>query len=98
MSDSDQLLNRHRLNDGAVVKTIDRTIGKVHVTPPGGATDSIPQRGSLDCVRCSIRLMSRSQVSLSVLRKGVIIDVGHAVIVFVALGVSAHPLLLGIGC
>lgn len=42
--------------------------------------------------------MSRSRVSLGVLRKGVIIDVGHLVIVFVALGVSAHPLLLGIGC
>ena len=50
-----------------VVKAIDRTIGKVHITPPGGAADSIPQRGSLDCVRCSIRLMSRSRVSLDVI-------------------------------
>jgi len=81
----------------SVVKAIDRTIGKVHVTPPGGAANSTPQRGSLDCVRCSTRLMSRSQVSLGVLWNGVIIDVGHVVIVFVALGVSSHPLLLGIG-
>lgn len=74
----------------AVVKAIDRTIGKVHVTPPGGVADNTPsQRGSLDCARCSTRLMSRSRVSLNVFRRAVVIDVGRAVIVFVALGVSA---------
>jgi hypothetical protein len=75
----------------AVVKAIDRTIGKVRVTSSGRAADSTPQRGSLDCARYSIRLMSRSQVSLDVLRKAVVIDVWCVVIVFVALGVSAHP-------
>jgi len=99
VSNSDQWPNRHRLNDtGAVVKAIDRTIGKVHVTLPGGAADSTSQRGSPDCVRCSIRLMSKSQVSLNVYREAVVIDAGRVVIVFVALGVSAYPVLLGIGC
>ena len=77
-----------------VVKAIDRTIGKVHVTPPGRVADCTSQRGSLDCVRCLIRLMSKSQVGLNIHRYAVVIDAGRAVIVFVALGVSAHPVLL----
>ena len=77
-----------------VVKAIDRTIGKVYVTPSSEAADSIFQRGFPDYARYSIRLMNKFQVSLGVkYRKAIIADIWCTVIVFVALGVCTRDSL-----
>ena len=77
-----------------VVKAIDRGIGKVYVTPSSGTAYSVLQRGFPDCVRCSIRLMSKSQVGLGAKSpKAIIVDIRCIVIVFVALGVSTRDSL-----
>lgn len=75
-----------------VVKTIDRTIGKVSITPSSRMTENAPQRGSLDYARCSIKLTSRSQVGSDASLEVAMVDVRRVVIVFIALGVSMHAL------
>ena len=81
----------------AVVKSIDRTIGRTNVALSGAIADDALQRGFLDYARCSIRLTIRSQVSLNEPRR-VAIDTWCAVIVFIALGVSGHTFLPEIRC